>query len=314
MFILTALALIAQQPARPDRDVPQTSGKRPSSKPLPLATLDDGLEIDGEAVDGRDVRARLSVPVLVESRGPYHFVVDSGADRSVVSSRVAAELGLEKAGTLRLHGLGGIETVAAAHVGSISIGRSTLRDFTAPVLPGRFIGADGMLGIDALVDQRVRLDFDKNAMVVEDAKRPEAARNGDIVVTARRSRGQLILAEASTGRTGLLAVIDSGAEVTVGNNALRAAVLRGRHPPEVTPVRLTGVTGQSFLADVLTVPEVTIGGLRIHDVQVAFADVPPFAMFGLDDRPALLLGNDVLRAFRRVSLDFRRRRVRFTLR
>jgi hypothetical protein len=47
---------------------------------------------------------------------------------------------------------------------------------------------------------------------------------------------------------------------------------------------------------------------------MAFADVPPFKMFGLSDDPALLLGTDLLDTFRRISLDFRARKVRFQLR
>ena len=49
-------------------------------------------------------------------------------------------------------------------------------------------------------------------------------------------------------------------------------------------------------------------------VPVAFADIPPFAVFGIDDQPSLLLGTDVMETFRRVQLDFRERRVRFQLR
>jgi hypothetical protein len=37
-------------------------------------------------------------------------------------------------------------------------------------------------------------------------------------------------------------------------------------------------------------------------------------LFGLEHEPAILLGSDILSSFRKVSLDFRRRKVRFTLR
>jgi hypothetical protein len=47
---------------------------------------------------------------------------------------------------------------------------------------------------------------------------------------------------------------------------------------------------------------------------MAFADVPPFRAFGLSGEPALLLGTDLLESFRRISLDFRARKVRFQLR
>ena len=41
--------------------------------------------------------------------------------------------------------------------------------------------------------------------------------------------------------------------------------------------------------------------------------MPPFALFGIAEEPALLLGTDMLETFRRVSLDFRARKVRFQL-
>ena len=39
-----------------------------------------------------------------------------------------------------------------------------------------------------------------------------------------------------------------------------------------------------------------------------------FGVFGLADKPSLLLGTDVMASFRKVSLDFRERKVRFQLR
>jgi hypothetical protein len=63
-----------------------------------------------------------------------------------------------------------------------------------------------------------------------------------------------------------------------------------------------------------TVPELELGPVTLRDVPIAFADVPPFKLFGLADEPALLLGTDLLENFQRVSLDFRARKVRFQLR
>ena len=77
---------------------------------------------------------------------------------------------------------------------------------------------------------------------------------------------------------------------------------------------LISVTGQTLVADLMAVPELRVGGVTAMNVQVAFVDAPPFALFGLSRQPALLLGTDLLQAFRRVSLDFRRRKVRFSLR
>jgi len=62
------------------------------------------------------------------------------------------------------------------------------------------------------------------------------------------------------------------------------------------------------------IDELKLGPVLLRDVPIAFADVPPFKLFGLSGGPSLLLGTDILETFRRVSLDFRARKVRFQLR
>jgi hypothetical protein len=48
-------------------------------------------------------------------------------------------------------------------------------------------------------------------------------------------------------------------------------------------------------------------------MPVAITDSEVFRRLGLEDKPALLLGMDVLRSFERVSVDFANRKVRFRL-
>jgi hypothetical protein len=74
------------------------------------------------------------------------------------------------------------------------------------------------------------------------------------------------------------------------------------------------VTGVPVKLQLARIGELQLGPVTLRDVPMAFADVPPFKMFGLSDEPALLLGTDILETFRRVSLDFRARKVRFQLR
>ena len=58
--------------------------------------------------------------------------------------------------------------------------------------------------------------------------------------------------------------------------------------------------------------ELRLGGVLIKDVPMAFADVHPFKKLELSDRPAILLGMDVLRQFDRVAVDFPSKKVTFT--
>ena len=285
--------------------------------PLPLASLDDALDVAGQAVAAQEIRTRLTVAVEINGAGPFQFVVDSGADRSAIGQRLSRLLELPSRDCFRLHGMAGTSLVPAVLLHRLRLGSGVLENVAAPVLPDAALGADGLIGIDALAGQRLKLDFEARSITLEDASRRSrflAGEPGDIVVTARRQRGQLILAAASSVGVGMLAVIDTGSEVTIGNGALRARVFGRRQQQPPRRVELISVTGQPVAADLVVLPELTIGGLTLRNLPVAFADVPPFALFGLADTPSVLLGTDVLQAFRRVTLDFRRRKVRFTLR
>jgi predicted aspartyl protease len=63
-------------------------------KALPPASLDDTLAIGGTEIDAKTLASRMTVPVKVNGQGPYRFIVDSGADSSVVGERIAQSLKL----------------------------------------------------------------------------------------------------------------------------------------------------------------------------------------------------------------------------
>src|SRR5690606_32074176 len=102
--------------------------------------------------------------------------------------------------------------------------------------------------------------------------------------------------------------IDSGAQYSIGNQALRRAVLaRARNGGRLArPIPLYGVTGQSLSADLLQVDDLRLGGKRLGPTPLLFADLHCFAAMGLDGEPTLLVGADLLGRFRKVTIDFRR--------
>ena len=281
---------------------------------IPPATLDDTLDIVGDALAAEQRRSRMFVQVAVNGRGPYRFLVDSGADRTVIGLDLATRLALPAGRQVKLRSMAGASQVGTVEIETLRIGSSDIPDIAAPALPERFLGAQGIIGIDALAEQRLMLDFDTKTITIQDSRVRQATNADEIVVTARRRNGQLILTQVSFRGERIYAVLDTGSEATMGNLALQARVFRGRRPPPPQPITLVSVTGQSIEANAAVLPEIMIGGITLRTVPVAFADAPPFALFGLDKQPALLLGTDVLQAFRRVSLDFRNRKVRFVMR
>ncbi|MDB5696091.1 MAG: Retroviral aspartyl protease [Sphingomonas bacterium] len=288
----------------------------PAATPLPAlppALIDDTLDVAGAEIEGRKVRSRMTVPVRINGQGPFRFVVDSGADTSVIGERAAKSMRLPAGTPVTLHGITASGQVDRVLVDSLGLGEHAFTALELPVLKDADLGGAGMLGIDALVEQRLLLDFEKRIIKVEDAARPARRLDGEIVVTARRLRGQLILTQARANGRPVNAVIDTGSEITIGNLQLRDQLAR-RYGDRFTTIAVTGVTGVTVDLQLARIAELRLGSVLLQDVPIAFADVPPFRVFGLADQPALLLGTDLMETFRRVSLDFRRRKVRFQLR
>lgn len=316
-------ALAAQSPpdaAPPPPSPPPPSQSPPSAEAAPdqpfikPATIDDTLEVTGDAVAAKQVNTRMLVGVTVNGKGPFGFFVDSGADRTVIGETLAARLALPLGRPVMLNSMSGAKLTPTVLIDSLRVGGSEIRDIAAPPLPERYLAAQGLLGIDALAEQRLNIDFERKLVTIQDTHRPDPVGGpDDVVVVARRRKGQLILTQASVGTSPVAAVIDTGTEISVGNSALRARLLR-RSRVAFTTAALTSVTGETIIADILRVPEIRLGGIRFENVMIAFVDVPPFKLFRLEKEPAILLGTDLLEGFRRVSLDFRRRKVRFTFR
>jgi len=281
--------------------------------PLPPAVIDNSLAIGGEDIDARKVNTRMTVEVHVNGRGPYQFLVDSGADTSVVGHRIASDLELPLGTPTILHATTASARVDRVLVDALQLGSSNIRNLELPALREQDLGGQGLIGIDALVEQRLMMDFEKRTIKAEDARQPVKLVGGEIVVRARSRRGQLILTQVRAGGLPVEAVIDTGSEITIGNLALRDKLIRGNRRKFIT-IAATGVTGVTADLQLARVAELELGSVTLRNIPIAFADVPPFTVFGLSKEPALLLGTDLLENFRRVSLDFRARKVRFQLR
>jgi len=285
----------------------------PEVMTLPPAVYDPNLAVGGEDVKARKVETRLTVQVLVNGSGPYNFIVDSGADTSVVGLRIARNLQLPLGTPAILHSMTARNIVDRVKVDQLTLGTSTVRNLQLPALAEGHVGGEGMIGIDALVQQRLMMDFEKRLIKVEDARIPVKTYPNEIVVIARRQRGQLILTHVRAAGLPLDAVIDTGSQITIGNLALRDKLIRNNRDKFIT-IPVTGVTGATVDLQLARIGQLELGPVVLNDVPMAFADVPPFKLFGLSKEPALLLGTDLLESFRRISLDFRARKVRFHLR
>ncbi len=296
-------------------DAPQNADQSMRMPELPPADFDETLAIGGDEIDARKARSRLTIEVQINETGPHRFVVDSGADTSVIGQRLAGRLGLPGTDPVLLHAMTESKIVDRVEVDTLQLGPSMLTALDLPVLDEYDIGGDGMIGLDALVEKRLMMDFEKRLITVEDSFDDDdnaSLGRGEIIVTGRLQRGQLILTEVKAQNHRIDAVVDTGTEVTIGNSKMRDLLFK-RKPKKIREVDIFGVTGAKATVEFAVIPRLRLGPVLLRDVPIAFADVPPFEVFGIDDKPSLLLGTDVMENFRRVSLDFRERKVRFQL-
>lgn len=201
--------------------------------------------------------------------------------------------------------------VPSALIARLAIGGRVIGNLRAPVLEGEHLGALGFLGLDALAGQKLVMDFVHERLTVSPSSRADDSPT-DIVVRAKSRYGQLLLVDCSIDGQDLYVVLDTGAAVTIGNDALRRLLERRRRAQPAT-VRVMDVAGAEMDAEIALMPRINIGGVQVRHLPIAYAEAKVFRKLGLQDRPAMFLGMDVLRHFRRVSLDFKAREVRFLL-
>ena len=273
-----------------------------------------------------DQARRMTVPVRLGKRGPFQFVVDTGANRTVIGAETAEHCSLVSDGVTPVHGIVGTQPAPMVRVPQIRVGQVQSVNLSLPVLPKAAMGADGLLGIDVLRNRRIRLDFRGNSFEIGPSGKgaalqqlgssggtriPDASHG--ITVPAQYRSGQLVIFDADVAGVPVRAFLDSGAQITCGNEALREVLLRER--PELADrmvaTQLISATGQTSPAQLAPLPRLRLGGMALNNIRAAFAPLHIFSLWGLNDRPAMLVGVDILRHFDEVSLDFGRREVVF---
>lgn len=257
---------------------------------------------------------RMTVAVKLSGAGPFQFLVDTGADRTAISSVLAAKLGLSSGDKADVHTISGVSTVSTATLPALQFMHKPQRIVDAPVLDGQAMGADGILGVDALRSQRVEFDFPAQTLSIVPSAVPDFKDEpGTIVVQAARRNGRLVVTDAVANGHRLTVVIDTGAQLSIGNEALREQLVGRNLVDPAQKVQLESVTGDLINGDYMYVRELKIGGMTLKNLAIVFADAHTFKQLKLDRKPALLLGMNAIRAFKKVSIDFASRTFRVVL-
>ena len=245
---------------------------------------------------------RVTIPISIDGKGPWPFVIDTGSQRTVIARDLAQRLALPPRADVTILSMTGRSQVATVALPRLTFGAGVIDDIEAPVLEGEHLGAAG-------------LNFRSGTMDIADSgrRRTFPTDPDTIVVEARRKRGQLILLDSRVNGMRVNIMLDTGSHYSIGNLALRDKLLRKKRAPDLLTATLTSVTGGTLIGEVGRIGSVALGRVNLTEVPVIFADASPFAELGMQDKPALLLGISALRVFDRVAIDFARGKVDFLL-
>jgi len=258
---------------------------------------------------------RVGAAVSVNGYGPFTFVIDTGAGTTSVADTLADRLQLRPLSPVLVHGITEARVTRSVAIDRLLLSGLGFRNLTCPVFPRDQLGADGLIGLDVLERFRLRFNVQRGTASLN-LDGISLRMGGDLMTGSRLRRdgirstrgrfGQLIMTQISVDGQPTAAFIDSGAQYSIGNLALRRAA-SARRPDGgrlARQVPIYGVTGQSLSADLAMVDDLRFGPQRLGPTPMLFADLHCFETLRLADRPALLIGADLLGRFREVTLDF----------
>jgi predicted aspartyl protease len=288
-------------------DAPAPAPATPTDDPELAEILVQAPEPRYVAPTNRDRIGRVWVPVYLNEKGPFRLVLDSGATRSAVTPKVASmlELPLDKSPPVLLRGVTGSAVTPTVKLDSISVGDLYVGPSTVPVVADAFGGAEGLLGTDGMRDKRIFIDF-RNDFINISRSRNRRAAAGFQTVPFLKDDLNLLIVEATVGNFPVRAIIDTGAQASVGNVALRTALRRQVERNARGEDQVTGATGDVQTGIGARITPINIGELSIRDAHVTFGDMHIFERWGMADEPALLIGMDILGLLDTLVIDYRR--------
>jgi hypothetical protein len=262
----------------------------------------------------RDRIGRIWAPVYINNRGPFRLVLDTGSSHAAVNSAVAAALGipLTNENQVLLRGVTGSKVVPTITVDSLIIGDLQFRPARLPIVVDALGGADGVLGTDGMEDKRIFIDFRHDRITIFRSRR-ERAPAGFRTIPVKIVQG-LLTAPVRVGSVRATAIIDTGGQASIANEAFRLAVARRVSPKDVMTDVITGATLDTERGTRMITPPIHIGDVLIRQARVTTGDLHIFKHWEMVQDPVILIGMDVLGLFDTIIIDYKRRELQVRMR
>jgi len=292
-----------------------SSAIQTTTAPVPEEVLVEAPEPRYVAPNKRDRIGRVWAPVMINGQGPFRLVLDTGATSSAVIQSVATRLGSTVASPrmMRLHGVTGSALVPSIKVETLEVGDLLLEGKQLPIVPDAFGGAEGVLGTEGLIDKRIVVDFRKDEISIRRSRQQRAEAGFTAVPLTLGGSHRLPTFDVLIGTLRVKAILDTGAQATVGNNALRELLKRRPIEGGLTQ-EIVGVTLDVARGEVVPVPTMYIGGIQVRGLRLTFGDMFIFERWKMTREPVLLVGMDVIGSLEAFVIDYPKRQLQIRAR
>jgi Aspartyl protease len=260
----------------------------------------------------RDRIGRIWAPVLINGRGPFRLVLDSGATTSGITAGVARALGLapDNAHRVLLRGVVGAQVVPIVRVQSFSVGDIEFGRTRLPIVTDALGGADGILGTDGMAGHRILINFHHDLITIS-RSHGQRAPEGYVTIPFDLVRHELLVTDAWVGGVRAKAIIDTGGQVTIANLAMRNALESARRQRKDQPEKIEDVTESVQPGNSAEAPPILLGTgfkdgtIKISNDRLTYGDMHIFEHWHMTHEPAMLIGMDTLGRLDVLIIDYR---------
>jgi predicted aspartyl protease len=260
----------------------------------------------------KDGSGRAVALIKVNGQGPFRFILDTGANRSVLSQSLATRLGLAHSGVDMVHSVDGAELAKLVNVDSLSFGALRLSGGETPVLDSPMLdGEHGLLGVDGMAGRLLHVDFTKHCVEIYEHA-AQLPMNGWLSVPARIRFGSMLMVRGEIMGVPVNVLIDTGSNISLANERFRDSLR------DVGARSIEYHNGHAFtfgrpivLEQRVWTPRLSLGRTIVDSVNAYIGDFHIFDLWGLQDEPTLLIGMDVLVRSREMAIDYEKGVVHF---
>jgi predicted aspartyl protease len=256
--------------------------------------------------------------VDVDGQGPFPFILDTAASRTMLYEHLRQRLGLQPSSPklLTVYGIDNVGTAIPVQPNELRLAEEKLHGLTMGVLPDQSEAQDGVLGLDVLTRYIVALDRDTMRLKLIAPDNDSAAdyqQWPSTEMTRRPLKDTTInfwTVRTSIKGVAINTLLDMGAGMTLLNWAAaeKLGYKRTNFSSDGVPQQLRDALGTVEPVGVVNDLTIWMGGRIFNNQTVIIANAAVFRYFGMDELPAAIAGPGLI-GDNSLAIDFARGRL-----